>query len=155
MKCNIFRYLVILVLGVISFSSCSDLYYEYDEDENYRLNRRIEGDLPGSWIATCVTDEYGEPLLLEDNRGVYQVMPEDFGFLRFESGRKVCYTSSNSFLDIEVDGYAVVKDQQLRVGDRYFPVVWDEYERRITLKCKYYYDSRGNYFIYFVTFERI
>lgn len=150
MKGTYFKYLLVFIVGIISFSSCSD----WEEDENDELNREIRRELSGkTWVAISVTNENGEPFF--DAEG-YEIIPEDFGFLRFEDGVDVdaCYTSNHSFLEFVGEPYYVVRDQQLMVGEKYYPLVWNGFDNEFTLKCRYYYDTVGNYLIYFVTFKK-
>ena len=149
MKGTLSRYLLVFLLGLLPFSSCSDL----DEDENAELNREIKRGLSGTWVAVSVQNEYSEPFY--DVEG-YEVSPQDFGYLRFEDGIDVdaCYTSSHSFLEFIGEPYYVVRDQQLMVGDKYYPLVWNGADNEFTMKCRYYYDTVGNYLVYFVTFKR-
>ncbi len=150
MKGKFFKYLLVFFIGIVSFSSCSDL----DSEEKDAQNRKIWKALAGTWTAVSVANENGDPFF--DAEG-YEILPKDFGYLRFENEYDVnaCYTSSGSFLEFIGEPYYVVKDQQLMVGNLYFPLDWNEPDGVFTMKCRYYYDTVGNYLIYYVTFKRL
>lgn len=66
MKGTLSRYLLVFLLGLLSFSSCSDL----DEDENAELNREIKRGLSGTWVAVSVQNEYSEPFYDVEGKGM-------------------------------------------------------------------------------------
>ncbi len=149
MKNSWYKFLMIMIVGMLSFSSCND-----DDDNNGEsFSQTIDKELVGVWYATAVTDKYNEPFL--DNDGKL-ISPTDIGLLNFDGAGKVCNSISSNIFSFSNEKYSVSGgyDPVLNIGGVDFPMTWDEHNFTFVLECNYYLDNVGKHLTYFVTFKK-
>lgn len=144
-----YKYLMAIVIGMLSFSSCDD----NDNENGENFSKNIEEELVGDWSAISVTNNINEPFLDENGN---LIAPTDIGSLNFNGASKVCNSTSGNIFSFKDEKYSVSGgyDPTLTIGGVDFPLDWNENNKVFVMECNYYLDKVGKHLTYFVTFKK-